>query len=99
VRTYLLTFLGGTPGQMPLRYRAASPITYVSPNAPPVFIAQGTADTTVPPSQSRELDRAFTVVGVRHQFVQVGGAPHGFFFGIHSANMTKLVAFLRSVVG
>jgi dipeptidyl aminopeptidase/acylaminoacyl peptidase len=64
-----------------------------------VFIAQGTADTTVPPSQSRELASALRKAGVIHQLVLVGGAPHGFFFGLPSGNMRKLVAFLNTVLG
>jgi acetyl esterase/lipase len=98
-RPYLLSFLGGSPGQVPGRYRAASPITYVNPNSPPVFIAQGTADTTVPASQSKEFAIALASAGVKHELVLVPGAPHGFFFGLQSRNMRNLVAFLDSVLG
>ena len=63
----------------------ASPAHYVKPNAPPILIVQGTADTTVPKSQSAELHRKLSAFGdqtqlilvqhMGHMFAQVGSQP------------------------
>ena len=97
-RAYLAAFLGGSPDQMPGRYQAASPVTYVNPQSPPVFIAQGVNDTTVPVSQSQELADALQAAGVAHQLVLVPGVGHGFMFGLRSRSMTQLVDWLKGVL-
>lgn len=76
---------GSVPTQAAEALRRASPVTYVSGNAPPFLILHGTADTTVAPAQSQELyDRLHaagadaTLVWVQHGghgFVPVGGRP------------------------
>jgi acetyl esterase/lipase len=63
----------------------ASPAHYVKANAPPILIVQGTADTTVPQSQSAELYRKLSAAGdhtqlilvqhMGHMFAQVGSQP------------------------
>jgi acetyl esterase/lipase len=63
----------------------ASPAHYVTANAPPILIVQGTADTTVPVSQSAELYRKLSAFGdqaqlvlvqhMGHMFAQVGSLP------------------------
>jgi acetyl esterase/lipase len=51
-------FGGPTPQSDPALYRDASPIFAISPQTSPMIIVQGTQDTTVPPSQSQELQQA-----------------------------------------
>jgi acetyl esterase/lipase len=63
----------------------ASPVHYVKADAPPILIVQGTADTTVPQSQSAELYRKLSASGdqtqlilvqhMGHMFAQVGPQP------------------------
>jgi acetyl esterase/lipase len=63
----------------------ASPVHYVTANAPPILIVQGRADTTVPESQSVELYRKLSASGdqtqlilvqnMGHMFVQAGSRP------------------------
>lgn len=60
-------FLGVSYAENPARYRDASPITYVSPDDPPFFLYQGTADKTVSPEQSRRFDAALAAAGVPHE--------------------------------
>ena len=55
----------------------ASPVTYISAADPPFLILQGDADTTVPPSQSRELAQRLEAAGVSATLVLVRGGPHG----------------------
>ncbi|HEY7127811.1 MAG TPA: alpha/beta hydrolase [Ktedonobacterales bacterium] len=51
----------------------ASPLTYVSPKSAPMLIIQGTQDTTVPPSQSQELEEALLKAPVPVQYVTYPG--------------------------
>ena len=50
-------FMGGTPSEAAERYKAASPLTYVSEDDPPVLTLHGTEDTLVPVEQARLLDK------------------------------------------
>jgi acetyl esterase/lipase len=59
-------------------YVAASPVTHIAKNSPPILILHGTVDTTVDFRQSEELDRALTARGVPHELVMVAGAGHTF---------------------
>lgn len=59
-------------------YRAASPVTYVDRDDPPLLILHGTADTTVPFEQSQILADALKKAGAPHELVIVEGAPHTF---------------------
>ena len=56
----------------------ASPITYVSKEAPPFLIMHGDHDRTVPFNQSELLYTALKKVGVDATFVPMKGAGHGF---------------------
>jgi dipeptidyl aminopeptidase/acylaminoacyl peptidase len=59
-------------------FRAASPITYVTKNAPPTLLLHGRADTTVSFTQSEQLARVLTERGVEHEFVPIDGIGHTF---------------------
>jgi dipeptidyl aminopeptidase/acylaminoacyl peptidase len=56
----------------------ASPITYVSKDAPPFLIMHGDRDRTVPFNPSELLYAALKKAGVDATFVLVKGAGHGF---------------------
>jgi acetyl esterase/lipase len=100
VRPFLGTFLGGSVDEVPQRYAAASPSSYVSPDDPPFFIVQGTADPTVPPSQSQLLAHDLTQAGVPNQLKYLYGLRHGFEFHINKRlNLRPLVAtFLKQAL-
>ncbi|MFQ1003777.1 alpha/beta hydrolase family protein [Modestobacter sp. SSW1-42] len=57
-----VSFLGGTPDQVPDRYAAADPVRLV-PTGVPVLCVHGEDDTTVPPDQSRRYAAAATAAG------------------------------------
>jgi len=59
------------------RARAASPVTYVTPDDVPFFITHGTGDSTVPFAQSVSLDSALRAAGVPVLFVPIPRADHG----------------------
>jgi len=56
----------------------ASPITYVSSNAPPFLIMHGDKDRTVPFDQSERFYEALKKAGIDATFVPMKGAGHGF---------------------
>ena len=68
----------GTRDQAPELYRVATPVSHVSRDDAPMLILHGTADATVPVSQSRGLAAKLDEVGVEHQLVIIDGAPHSF---------------------
>ena len=78
-------------GPGPDLYVKASPITYVFKEAPAILIVHGTADATVPLSQSQALDAALTRAGAEHQLVIVPGAPHTFHLQPKQRDLRPLV--------
>ena len=56
----------------------ASPITHVTPDAPPFLLVHGTADWLVPYAQSEQLHAALTGAGVDSRLVPVDNAQHIF---------------------
>jgi len=56
--------------------RAASPVTHVSRDDPPILLVHGTNDQVVPIDQSRRLHRALQAAGCDVTLVQVEGAGH-----------------------
>jgi acetyl esterase/lipase len=93
-RPYMASFLGGTPDRVPGRYVAASAVSHVSPDDPPMLIFQGTRDAIVPMSQSVELDAALRAAGVPSRLVLLDGFSHGFRF-----DLGRGVSVLPEVVG
>jgi acetyl esterase/lipase len=72
--------LVGAPVQtVPERIRAASPISYVSKDAPPFLIMHGLADGSVPHRQSVMLYDALKAAGADVTLRLVDGLPHTFF--------------------
>ena len=66
------------PEKAPDAYKAASPVTYISDDDPPVLTLHGSADKLVPPSQARLLDEAMKKAGARHELLILDGQGHGF---------------------
>ena len=58
------------------RLKAANPITFLKPDAPPFLVAQGAEDKLVPPVQSQLLVEALKQAGVPVDFRLVPGAGH-----------------------
>lgn len=71
----VVRFLGGTPAQVPERYRAASPAALVPLGVPQVLI-HGDADAVVPPSMAADYAAHATAAGDEVALVTVTGAGH-----------------------
>jgi acetyl esterase/lipase len=65
----IVDFLGGTPEEVPERYKAASPLTYVKADNPPVMIIHGDHDGAAPLKQALLLDQKMNEIGVKHMLV------------------------------
>jgi acetyl esterase/lipase len=81
--------IGGAVGSKPEVARAASPITYVSPDDPPFLIVHGTKDDMVPFEQSKRLHEALQKAGVPSTFIPVEGGGHGGFRNSELPRRTK----------
>lgn len=69
--------LGCAPPDCPVLARRASPAAYATTDDPPVFIAHGTADSTVPVTQAWRMHAAMRAAGVSSELAILEGADHG----------------------
>ncbi len=69
-------YVGGTPQAVPDKYRAASPVTYARPDAPPVLTIHGDKDTASFVQQALLLDDRMRSVGGSHTLIIRRGAGH-----------------------
>jgi acetyl esterase/lipase len=81
VRAVLRDFVGGTPDELPARYHAASPSSYVRPGLPPTLLLYGGRDHVVKPEFNRGAAAALRRAGVRVVQVELPWAEHGFDLG------------------
>jgi acetyl esterase/lipase len=63
------------------RLAAASPMSYVTSDDPPILMLHGDADTTVPIAQSAQMEKVLKNAGVEAKFIPVPGGRHGGNFG------------------
>ncbi len=78
---------------------AASPITYVSKDAPPFFIQHGTHDRLVPLAQSESLHKALLAAGAKSSLHIMEGADHCFWGVPDDGVVERDIAFLKGVFG
>jgi acetyl esterase/lipase len=78
------SLLVGAPiGACPERVRAANPVVYAAPGAPPFLILHGASDTTVPVHQSELLYDALAAHGNDVTLCVIEGLGHGFLNRTH----------------
>lgn len=70
--------VGGPVQEMPVEAAAASPVTYVSGEAPPILLMHGTGDRVVPATQSEELHDRIAALSGPVTLRLVPGADHCF---------------------
>jgi acetyl esterase/lipase len=90
-------FLGGTPDELPDRYAAASPVTYVA-DAPPTLLAHGTDDEALPIADAAAYRDALRAAGRHVEFLAIDGGGHLFPFdepGL-STTVDAVARFLRA---
>ena len=62
--------------EKPIKWRNASPVSYVNENSPPTLILHGMKDTTVDRDQSKELYRLLQDCGVESELKMIDNAGH-----------------------
>ena len=90
----------------PAQLAAASPITYVDKNDPPMLLIVGTADTTVPAEQTMQMAEKLEAAGVKHELLVLPGVRHEFLGktaeATREANLKALGAtfqFIDDIIG
>jgi acetyl esterase/lipase len=78
VRAIEEALLGGTPDQMPDRYREASPISYVTRRLPPSLLIYGGRDHIVLSRFGARLDDRLRAAGATSVFLEIPWAEHAF---------------------
>jgi len=78
VRAVLETYLGGTPDDVPDRYAAASPVTYVTSRSPPTLLVYGRRDHIVDVRFARRLEARLHDAGVPAVLLEIPWAEHAF---------------------
>jgi acetyl esterase/lipase len=87
--------VGGAVQLQKERARAASPITYVHKNAPPILTQHGTHDRLVPIGQAREMHAALLKTGADSTLDEIEGADHCFWGVPDPCIVERDIAFLR----
>jgi len=77
-RSMVLDFLGCMPTDCPAIARLASPVTYVTPDDPPVLIIHGEKDSLVPFNQAVRFAEKLQQAGNACALIKVKNAEHGF---------------------
>ena len=72
-------WLGASFADDPDLWAKASPISHVTGGSAPFLFLHGTADTSIPYSQSVDMMNALLAVGVRAEIFRAEGAAHAFF--------------------
>jgi len=87
---------GRTVAEAPKLYRSGSPVHYVDARDAPLLIIHGTADKTVPYSQSVTFAEVLARAGAEHELVLIPDAPHTFDLEPPQRDLRPLVlAFLE----
>jgi acetyl esterase/lipase len=96
---YLATYvLKAGPDEDPDLWVAASPVRTVRAERPPFLIVHGSADTLVPPADSRRLAEALRDAGSAPVgLAEVPGATHGF-DAVHSLRTERVVDGVEAVL-
>ena len=92
--------MGASVTQVPDKCKAASPITYITPESAPIFIQQGTGDPVIPYPQSMMLAEGMAAaIGkenvILELFENAGHADAAFFA---AENVNKILDFLDKYI-
>lgn len=88
---------GGTPEEVPERYRAADPMTYLDRVRGPLFVAAATDDERCPAEAVRRYVAGLRARAVPHRVLWTGGGHHGDAAG-HTAVFTALLDYAATVL-
>lgn len=78
VRGVLEAFIGGTPSELPARYREASPISYATRRLPPTLLVYGGRDHIVEPRFAAALHARLRATGTVSALLMIPWSEHAF---------------------
>ena len=92
--------IGAPLGHVPDVVREASPITYVTTDAPPILLLHGDSDRLIPSVQSVRLEAALQEVGADVELETYPGADHMWLGSREAATaaLSRTIAFLRCLL-
>jgi acetyl esterase/lipase len=90
--------LGGSPGEVPGRYAAASPLALL-PGGPERLILHGTRDADVPVGLARDYVAAARAAGAPVRYVELPEAGHMDCLDPHSRTHASFCQWLEGVLG
>ncbi len=82
-RAVMERYLGGTYKAVPDKYFASSPIEFVNRQTVPTLIIHGDNDVLVSPIHSQKLDQKLKENGIKHFYLDLPWATHGFDYNIN----------------
>ena len=88
--------LGGPALEKVAEARAASGVTYVSADAPPLLILHGDADKTVYMDQSESIRDAYKKAGLPVELIVVPGGSHGGSAFVTGKNRQRVIDFFNA---
>jgi len=91
--------LGGDATHSRRAHALASPVNWVTPQAPPLLAAHASADKAVPSAQSETLAESYRAAGAMVELVAVKGAAHGLALLADAATEARVLAFLDRQLG
>lgn len=96
----LTRYLGAPYPEAPERWALASPLSYVTPYAPPTLLLHGSEDALTPRSQSLDLLGRLAAAEVYADLLTATGGDHGFYLERrwHAVAVEKIDEFLRRVL-
>ena len=76
-------YVGGSYDQVPQKYHNCSPLEFVDKNSVPTLIIHGENDVLVSPEHSRRLNKKLQGNGIKHYYLKLPWATHGFDYNIN----------------
>lgn len=82
-RKVMENYIGGSYPAVPQKYLDCSPLEFVSKQSVPTLLIHGGNDVLVAPEHSRRLDKKLTENGVKHFWLKLPWATHGFDYNLY----------------
>ncbi|MCO5950479.1 alpha/beta hydrolase [Mucilaginibacter flavidus] len=102
-RKVMEQYIGGPYSKVPQKYVACSPLEFVNRQSVPTLIIHGNNDVLVSPEHSRRLDLKLTQNGIKHYWLKLPWATHGFDYNLNGPggqlSTYAVETFLKTVMG
>ena len=92
----IVTFLGGTPEEVPDRYKSVDPVQNIDPGTPVVAI-HGLSDETVSPESSRRYVDAVSEAGGMAKLIELRDQDHASVISGDSRSYSRVLEVIRFV--